>query len=344
MDTFESSANSGSENTASQSPLDVGMSLRAGRERLGMSVHDVAERIKFAPKQVEALEANDFAHLPEPAFLRGFVRSYARVLQLDEATLIAALPGAAPAKQAENRAQAVNVVFPVMKSLRRVNAMWLAGALAVAIVLGLFVLLHQGEPLPRPVQVVEPVSLPPSEPAASAVVETDALPASSLPQAGAAAAQKDVAAPPLQETPKQIVEPLRETRKEPIVAAGEHRTNAEPARTGRKPVVKPVPQIEAASAPAPAATQSAIPLEVLKRRPLHLVFGESAWAEVIDGHGVVLLSRNNARGTEKWIGGPRHEPYDISISNPANVKLYYRGKEIDLSAYAGKDVAHLKVE
>ncbi|BCK87438.1 cytoskeleton protein RodZ [Sideroxyarcus emersonii] len=342
MDTFDPIANSESGSAASQSPLDVGMALRAGRERLGMSVHDVAERIKFAPKQVEALEANDFAHLPEPAFLRGFVRSYARVLQLDEATLIAALPGAAPARQAENRTQAVNVVFPVMKSLRRVNAMWLAGALVVAIVLGLFVLLHRGEPLPKQVQVVEPVSLPPAEPAVSAVVAAETPPVSSLPEADGAGAERKAATMPSQEPPKAIAELPRETRKEPAGDARDHQTSAEPVKTGRKPVVKPVPQIEAASAP--AATQSAIPLEALKRRPLHLVFGESAWAEVIDGHGVVLLSRNNARGTEKWIGGPRHEPYDISISNPANVKLYYRGREIDLSAYAGKDVAHLKVE
>ncbi len=342
MDTSDLTANSKNESVAAQPPLDVGLALRTARERLGMSVHDVAERIKFAPKQVEALEANDFAHLPEPAFLRGFVRSYARVLQLDEAALIAALPGAAPAKQAENRAQTVDVVFPVMKSLRRVNAVWLAGSLVVAIVLGLFVLLHRGEPAPRPVQVVEPVTLPPAEPAVSAVAEVNAPPAPRLEEAGTAAEQKVAAAQP-QEPSKEIVEPPKETRKEPASATRDHQAGAEPTRTGKKPVVKPAPQIEAASAPA-AATPSAIPLEVLKRRPLHLVFGESAWAEVIDSHGVVLLSRNNARGTEKWIGGPRHEPYDVSISNPANVKLYYRGREIDLSAYAGKDVAHLKVE
>lgn len=344
MDTSDPTANSKNESVAAQSPLDVGLALRAARERLGMSVHDVAERIKFAPKQVEALEANDFAHLPEPAFLRGFVRSYARVLQLDEAALIAALPGAAPAKQAENGAQTVDVVFPVMKSLRRVNAVWLAGSFVVAIVLGLFVLLHRGEPAPRPVQVVEPVTLPPAEPAVSAVVEAAALPAPGMTQADGATGQK-VAAAPSQEPPKEMAEPQKEIRKEVASAARDHQADAEPPKTAKKPAVKLAPQTEAAQAPAPAATTpSAIPLEVLKRRPLHLVFGESAWAEVIDGHGVVLLSRNNARGTEKWIGGPRHEPYDISISNPANVRLYYRGKEIDLSAYAGKDVAHLKVE
>ncbi len=40
-------------------------------------------------RQVEALEANDFPHLPQATFLRGFVRSYARMLKLDEVALIA---------------------------------------------------------------------------------------------------------------------------------------------------------------------------------------------------------------------------------------------------------------
>ena len=109
-------------------------------------------------------------------------------------------------------------------------------------------------------------------------------------------------------------------------------------------IVKPVPKPEVSTTEPITTAKSAIPLEVLKRRPLHLMFGENTWAEVIDGHGVVLLSRNNPRGSEKWVGGPKHAPYDISISHPAHVKLYYMGKLIDLSAYAGMEVAHLKVE
>jgi cytoskeleton protein RodZ len=308
MDTSDVAANAKNEFVSPQQPaLNVGKALCEARERLGMSVHDVAERIKFAPKQVEALEANDFSHLPQATFLRGFVRSYARVLHLDEVALIAALP-TEPARQVAAKVQTVDVAFPTMQSLRRINVLWLAGALGVALVLGLFVLLHEGEPTAKTAQVVvEPLPLPTSEMAVSAVVDTEIQPKT--------AEVVQVA------EPKKITEPVK----------------------ARQPVMKPAPQIDAASAPVAAAKQS-IPLEALKRRPLHLVFKESSWAEVIDAHGAVLLSRNNPRGSEKWVGGPRHAPYDISIAHPANVKLYFRGKEIDLSAYAGMDVVHLKVE
>ncbi len=315
MNTADSDANAGKENLLQQPVLNVGMTLREARERLGMSVHDVAERTKFAPRQVEALEANDFAHLPQATFLRGFVRSYARVLQLDEAALIAALPGE-PAKQIVTKTQPVDVAFPSLISLQRVNLLWLAGALGVALVLGLFVLLHDTVPTAKPTEaVVESIPLPTPEAAVSAVVEAAAEVQPKMPE------------------PVKVVEPKK---------------THEPARV-RQPVMTSAPQAMAVSAPAAApvlgeSVKPAATSEALKRRPLHFVFVEDTWAEVIDGRGSVLLSRNNPRGTEKWVGGPRHEPYDISIAPPGNVRLYYKGKEIDLSAYAAMEVAHLKVE
>src|ERR1039458_7621063 len=82
-------------NRSAEIPLtSLGRMLREARERFGLSVADVAAQIKFAPRQIEALEADDFKHLPEAAFLRGFVRSYAKILHLDAQTLLAAHPGA----------------------------------------------------------------------------------------------------------------------------------------------------------------------------------------------------------------------------------------------------------
>lgn len=307
MDTTDTVANP--EKDTAPKPLNVGMALREAREAQGMSVHDVADRVKFAPKQVEALEANDFAHLPQTTFLRGFVRSYARVLQLDEAPLLAALP-ADPAKQPVARNPAVNVDFPTVRSLRRINVLWLAGALGVALVLGLFVLLGDSGEATQTTSVVESVSLPMSQPdaAASAVADAGVQPALPVPDKAA--------------TPEPAAKPVKAG--EPVAAAV-------------------APQIGAASAPV-AAVKPPIPLEILRRRPLHFVFSVTAWAEVVDVNGSILLSRTNPAGSEQWVGGPGRAPYDISIAHPGSVKLYYKGKEIDLSAYAAMEVAHLKVE
>ena len=125
-------------------PFSAGDALREARERFGLSVADVANRLKFAPRQFEALEANDFARLPEMAFVRGFVRSYARLLELDPAPLLAALPQA-PAQAAPMvETAAMEVPFPGGYAARKLNLVWMAGGGGVAILLGLFVWLHDG--------------------------------------------------------------------------------------------------------------------------------------------------------------------------------------------------------
>lgn len=330
MDTSDVVAQAGKEIVTPQPGLNVGMTLREARERVGMSVDDVAERIKFSPKQVEALESNDFAHLPQTTFLRGFVRSYARVLQLDEVALLAALPVDQP-KQVAVKASGVDVPFPRIQALQNVNLLWLGGALGVALLLGLFAWWDGAAPKNKLDNVVvEPLPLPVAESAAVS--------------ATAAAEPADISAPVKVGAAPRMVEPVKVATApkvvEPVKVAAAPKV-VEPVKA-KPPVVAVEPKV-AVAAPA-ADAKSEVALETLKRRPLHFIFNEEVWAEVIDANGVVLLSRSNPRGSEKWIGGPRRAPYEITIANPASVKLYYKGKEVDLSPYAEMGTAHLKVE
>lgn len=59
--------------------------LRAGRSHRGMSLDDVARVTKIQPRILERLEAGKFDGLPAEVFVRGFVRSFARCVGLDEA-------------------------------------------------------------------------------------------------------------------------------------------------------------------------------------------------------------------------------------------------------------------
>lgn len=64
--------------------------LVAAREALGLSAADVATRLRFAPKQVAALEQGDWAALPGAAFARAALRGYGKLVGVDVAPLIAA--------------------------------------------------------------------------------------------------------------------------------------------------------------------------------------------------------------------------------------------------------------
>jgi len=55
----------------------IGARLRAGREKLGLTVLQVAERIHTDPKIVEAIEAENFEALGAPVYARGHIRHYA---------------------------------------------------------------------------------------------------------------------------------------------------------------------------------------------------------------------------------------------------------------------------
>jgi cytoskeleton protein RodZ len=71
----------------------VGRELAAAREAQGLALADVAQQLKFAPRQLEALEQEHFAALPGATFAKGMVRSYARLLKLDPEPLLQRVAG-----------------------------------------------------------------------------------------------------------------------------------------------------------------------------------------------------------------------------------------------------------
>lgn len=81
----------------------VGQTLRAAREAAGLTVADVAQSLKFSPRQIEQLEADDYASLPGATIVRGFARSYAKFLKLDADALLRMLDDQSPNAPADVR-------------------------------------------------------------------------------------------------------------------------------------------------------------------------------------------------------------------------------------------------
>ncbi|MDR2364940.1 MAG: DUF4115 domain-containing protein [Zoogloeaceae bacterium] len=81
------------EQTPLAAEVRVGRQLKAAREALKLEISDVAQRLCLGERQIVALENGDLAALPGKAFVRGFVRNYARAVALEEAPLLKALDG-----------------------------------------------------------------------------------------------------------------------------------------------------------------------------------------------------------------------------------------------------------
>lgn len=73
---------------AEKKALSPGAKLATARAAAGWSVDQVASQLKLAKRQIVAIEADDYASLPELAVIRGFIRAYAKLLKLDVAPLL----------------------------------------------------------------------------------------------------------------------------------------------------------------------------------------------------------------------------------------------------------------
>lgn len=288
-------------------PLSLGRMLREARERLGLSVQDVAAQTKFAPRQIEALEADDFKHLPETAFLRGFVRSYAKILNMDAQTLLAALPQT-KAAAAELIPASVDVPFPVAQPTQRQNLVLLGSALLLAVIAVGFAVWHFTTP-PKQSEIVKietPIALP---------SEMPIIPAPPVPQ-------QNMTAPAIPAEPK-----LRSS------AAVEK----SPVRAAKTPAAQAVPKTESTDSAAHRDTPA-------ETTTLRLVFDEESWTEITDKDGKILSSKVNPRGSELNLKGPM--PLSLVIGHAATTHLYQDGEEVDLAPYinSSSEVARLILE
>jgi len=62
----------------------LGQELRRAREARGVSLREISEQTRITMRHLEAIEADDYKHLPGGIFNRSFVKAYARYIHFDE--------------------------------------------------------------------------------------------------------------------------------------------------------------------------------------------------------------------------------------------------------------------
>jgi cytoskeleton protein RodZ len=169
----------------------VGEELSRARAALGFSVKDVAQQLKFAPRQIEALEQGRFEELPTGTFARGMVRAYARLLKLDAEPLVeriaerVAVPDNAAAVASTRRP------IPITDSARRSNTVYAALSLAIlAVIAGVAFQWQRERAGAARLTFVAAADAPSQAPQASQVV-----PVPQAPQAASAPAAAEQPAP-----------------------------------------------------------------------------------------------------------------------------------------------------
>ena len=65
----------------------VGSQLKAGRERLGLSLSDIAAKTRVPTRHLESIEQSNYDALPGQTYTLGFARSYANAVEMDAAAI-----------------------------------------------------------------------------------------------------------------------------------------------------------------------------------------------------------------------------------------------------------------
>lgn len=107
----------------------MGERLREGRQQRGLSVEEVAAQLKISPRLIRDLEAGNEPSLPHAVYVRGFIKSYARLLDINPEELA---EGLAVYDQVEDAAPAPVLAPPRPRSGRGLLLLALLCAIAFA--------------------------------------------------------------------------------------------------------------------------------------------------------------------------------------------------------------------
>jgi cytoskeleton protein RodZ len=311
-----------------------GKTLAAAREEMGWTVEQVADQLKLAVRQVVALEAGDYASLPGPAVVRGFIRAYAKVVKLDAVPLVALIPLDTPAASdatgttvhRNKPASFSEVRFPTNGKRSKLPLGWIALLVLVAAGAGLawqFQLI--------PAALMRGGASAPAAAGSQASVTVLQAPVSAKP---ADAPIETTLVKPGQELPPVVTNSVPLISVPPQTAQSGTPPAPLPA-TGATPAgVAPAPAAAAAPATATAAAPAAANVLVLAAS------GDS-WIEVRPLKGKPLLSKLARAGSTETL--TLDQPVTLIVGKPSVVNVTLRGAPVALPPVAGSTVSRVSL-
>lgn len=288
----------------------AGARLRYAREQLGLSQKTVAERLCLKVSTVRDIEEDKAQAELAPTFLRGYIRSYARLVHIPEDELLPMMEKQPPVRMAKM----TSVQGAALGKQRKKRDGWLMSItwLVFFVVVGLSGIWwwqeHKAQQEEISTLVGQPVATELNIDNSSQHAQSDSDERAPKDAEIADNANKVVTTPPSgpASSPEQ--------------------------RVATPSVVAP-PQTKADTVPT-ATTATAAPLPVTPAgatQDLVLNFSAACWLEVSDATGKKLFSGLQSKGSNLSLHG--EAPYKLTIGAPAAVQIEYRGKPVDLSRF-----------
>ena len=322
-----------------------GETLRKARESKNLAQAEVAQQLNLTLRALTQVEAGAFDKLPGHTFARGYIRAYAKFLELDQDRLVADFDAYTGTDSAGSSVHALGRIEEpthlAQSLLRFVSVGLLLGLLAVSF----FWWQEQSTrkdsdaAVSRALEHVEVESAdgtteihPLDEPEDQAVADGQALivePASEIePELAAQTATTAPAADtatsasqpaPVAEPAAAVVAPVAAVPAAPVSAA--------------LPSVTPV--VEApVSAPAPVQAAAGQAL-------VNIQFTANCWTQLTDANGKVLFSALKRAGESLELAGK--PPLELRLGFARGAQVSYNGQAVDVAPYTSGETARMKL-
>lgn len=317
--------------------------LRLAREKRDWSQAEVARKLNLTVSSLNHVETGAFDKLPGHTFARGYIRAYAKLMDLDQATLVEAFDRYTGTHAKGSDVHSLGrIEEPVRLShniLRGVSLL-----LLVVVVGGGFVWWQdqgslRGKDLAKiALEHVEVESAdgttqihPLDEP------EDQAVTAGQQPESAPLALEQGTAEQPAAAAEQAPASPAQLAAAAPArQAPAQSAANVAPA-----PVAPAAPAAAAPVAPAAAvaaAEPAAVPAGSAK---VAIQFTADCWTQVSDGNGKVLFSAVKRKGDNLELTGK--PPFAVRLGFARAAQVSYNGQAVDVAPFTSGETARLKL-
>ncbi len=300
----------------------LGAALAAARNAKNLSVQAVSDTLRLSIKQISALESDDFSALPQPMATRGFIRNYARLLELDAEPLLDSYRQRVP----DNTPTSLNVQtsIPHVQLVKKSRPWFKYAAIVLSLVLVVWYFqVEQSASVATDLtsnnEVVSPVALPELTTAPATLAESASPPAAEVGTANSVATN--------------LADTLPSAAPSELAAA---KPKLSPATVASNDGLQLRPSSDM-SLPAEAKANA-----VGNRAWLTVSVTDKAWVQVKDKSGAVLFEKMlTANSSDKIEAQP---PLFVWLGNAKATSLDYMGKSVDVASKTFNNTARLTLE
>ncbi|EGQ7653110.1 helix-turn-helix domain-containing protein [Vibrio parahaemolyticus] len=297
--------------------IEAGTLLKNKRESLGMTQKQVADRLRLRVSVIEDIENNRFESQQVATFTRGYLRSYAKFVGLDEKVVLVALEQTADVKPKEQEIEMQSFSRKTKHEKHNSRIMLLTWVIAIVIIGISAAWWWQNQQENSLAQVVAEANVETSQPSADEIADIDLMTEEEL----------------IASTPAELAASNNTVSESSINAAQtDEVVSAETEESTTEATQQPVAVIEAAE-----EVQEASPVVPEGMTLLTMKFKADCWIQVKDTNGKTLVSGTQKPGQDVELTGKA--PFKVILGAPEGVTMTFASEPVDLSGYTSGKVA-----